>query len=128
MKSLVDIADSDQVLEMKMSGCTISWDFFVENGIECLVKPDSSTAAIDICCVAIEVIGDGQQTFAFSQSRPFPLSKVQQMHTLACPGVRVGQFCENYYADLKLPISRQDQVHSATKMALAQIGYTFTKK
>lgn len=28
MRSLVDVADEDKVFEMKMSGCTLAWDFF----------------------------------------------------------------------------------------------------
>ena len=91
-----------------------------ESGVVCVMKL-SDTDSIDISCVVIEVIETGQQTFAFSQSRPFPLMKVQQMHALGHTGADVGHFCEKYYTGLSLPVSRQCQVQSATTMALAQI-------
>jgi non-canonical (house-cleaning) NTP pyrophosphatase len=102
----------------------------IVSGLICLVN-SGGTDAIDICCVVIEDIQTHQQTYAFSESRSglsFPLSRIQQMHMLARPTTTVPWCCENYYPDRKLPVSRQDQVHAVTKMALAEFGYMFIKK
>ena len=49
----------------------------VENGV-CAIVTHTMTSAIDVCCVIVENFSTGERAFSFSQSRPYPLSDVQE--------------------------------------------------
>jgi non-canonical (house-cleaning) NTP pyrophosphatase len=89
-----------------------------ENGV-CGILTHTQTLAIDVCCVVVEHRASGKQTFSFSQSRPYPLASVQEKKRRGEKGI--GKWCAEYYRTAALPVSRADQIFTATTMALAQL-------
>eukprot|EP00440_Ansanella_granifera_P035664 gb/GFBE01038687.1/.p1 GENE.gb/GFBE01038687.1/~~gb/GFBE01038687.1/.p1 ORF type:complete len:179 (+),score=38.16 gb/GFBE01038687.1/:1-537(+) len=92
-----------------------------ENGVCGLLRHDS-TEGLDVACVVVERVSDGRQAMNFSQGRPYPLAKVQELNRAGTSNGEIGSFCKRWYEEQNLPLSRFDQISSATMLALAMLG------
>lgn len=91
-----------------------------ENGVCGLLRHDQ-TLALDIACVVVEDTETGLQGMNFSQARPYPLSKVQELKRAGTSNEDIGCFCNQWYSERALSLSRADQVRTATGLALEML-------
>jgi non-canonical (house-cleaning) NTP pyrophosphatase len=109
-----------RITDLKKAAALSECEYIVsaENGV-CSILTHTQTHAVDICCVVIEHTRTGKQAFSFSQSRPYPLSDVQEKKRRGEKGI--GAWCAEFYRTAALPESRGNQIVTATTMALAQL-------
>eukprot|EP00930_Biecheleria_cincta_P018871 TRINITY_DN14562_c0_g2_i1.p1 TRINITY_DN14562_c0_g2~~TRINITY_DN14562_c0_g2_i1.p1 ORF type:complete len:197 (+),score=21.55 TRINITY_DN14562_c0_g2_i1:62-652(+) len=110
---------------LKTSSGIVSTDFqylvSVENGVVGLLS-HSSTSGLDVACVVIECVANGRQAMNISQSRPYPLERVQQMKRAGTSNEDIGKFCKKWYEDKRFPLSRKEQIKSSIAFALAELS------
>jgi len=99
----------------------------VENGVVS-IPTVKKTFAHDICCVVVRDLSakragkEDYDAHNFSQSRPYPLTEVQEMRRKGSSGEEIGGWCKRYYDNRGLQLTRRDQIQTATRGALEMIS------
>jgi len=85
-----------------------------------LLRHDA-TEGQDVCCVVVQDVRSGKQAVNFSQARQYPLAEVQAMKREGVSNGSIGEFCKRWYEEKGFPVSRCDQIRTATAAALALV-------
>jgi len=93
-----------------------------ENGVQAVLSHEA-TMGVDTCVVVVEEVATNCRHFGVSPGRPYPLAQVQEMKRMGASNQDIARFCHDFYTSVaNLPVSREEQVRVATRMALAQFG------
>lgn len=92
----------------------------VENGVVPVVT-HTATFGHDVACVMVSDVASQRTRHAFSQSRPYPLSIVQEMARQGMSGGEVGAFCAAHYEKMELTCTRDEQIRSCTRLVLSEL-------
>eukprot|EP00931_Biecheleriopsis_adriatica_P009597 TRINITY_DN110666_c0_g1_i1.p1 TRINITY_DN110666_c0_g1~~TRINITY_DN110666_c0_g1_i1.p1 ORF type:complete len:227 (-),score=30.64 TRINITY_DN110666_c0_g1_i1:274-954(-) len=101
-------------------GHNYSYLVSVENGVIPIVS-HTGTSGHDIACVIVENVQTGAVSFAFSQSRPYPLEDVQRLKREGKSNQAIGGWCKTHYGAIDLTHSRLRQIKDCTMLVLSSM-------
>jgi non-canonical (house-cleaning) NTP pyrophosphatase len=97
-------------------------DFLV--AVECGVIPivsRTTTSGHEVACVMVMDVTSQRTRHAFSQTRPYPLTIVQEMARQGMSAAEVAEFCAAHYEKAELTCSHADQIRVCTQLVLSDL-------